>query len=115
MKKKIKWFAIFAAIGTAIGLVIAYLCKDNSEEETFDFDVDDDDLNLDSDLQPVERGYVSLNKGSEEVAPEDIADEETEATAEEAATETVEEAVEEEKVVAEEAPAEEEKEATEEK
>lgn len=99
MKKTIKWFAIFAAIGTAIGLVIAFLCKDNSEEETYDFDLDDDndDLDLDSDLQPVERGYVSLNKTSAEVAPEDIADEEVEATAdakEEVSEEAKEEAVE---------------------
>ena len=31
LKKVIKWFSIFAVIGTAIGLVIAYFCKNNSE------------------------------------------------------------------------------------
>ena len=31
MKKLIKWFGVFAVIGTAIGLVTAYFCKNNSE------------------------------------------------------------------------------------
>ena len=30
LKKVIKWFSIFAVIGTAIGLVIAYFCKNFS-------------------------------------------------------------------------------------
>lgn len=64
MKKTLKWLAALVTIGTIIGIIIAYFCKNNSDDDTFDFDLDDDDFDLDSDLQPVERGYVSLNKPS---------------------------------------------------
>ena len=63
MKKTLKWLAALVAIGTAIGFIIAFFCKKNHEEDSFDFGLDDDDdFDLDSDLQPVDRGYVSLNK-----------------------------------------------------
>lgn len=62
MKKTLKWLAVLVAIGTAIGIIIAFFCKKNHEEDSFDFDLDDDDFDLDSDLQPVDREYVSLNK-----------------------------------------------------
>lgn len=63
MKKTLKWLAALVAIGTAIGFIIAFFCKKNHEEDSFDFDLDDDDdFDLDSDLQPVDREYVSLNK-----------------------------------------------------
>ena len=45
LKKLVKWFSIFAVIGTAIGLAVAY------------------DFDLDADLQPAsDREYVSLKK-----------------------------------------------------
>ena len=31
MKKLVKWFSIFAVIGTAIGLAVAYFCKNSSD------------------------------------------------------------------------------------
>lgn len=63
MKKTLKWLAALVAIGTAIGIIITFFCKKNHEEDSFDFDLDDDDdFDLDSDLQPVDREYVSLNK-----------------------------------------------------
>lgn len=62
MKKTLKRLAVIAAIGTVIGLIIAFLCNRNNDTDSLDFDLDDDDFDLDSDLQPVERGYVSLNK-----------------------------------------------------
>ncbi len=72
MKKLLKWFGIFAVIGTAIGLAIAYFCKNNSDdldENETDF-TEDEDFDLDADLQPAEREYVSLKKDSAE-APKD--------------------------------------------
>lgn len=66
MKKYLKWFISLAAIGSAIGLIIAYFCKgrccsnccDDSQDLT-----EDEDFDLDSDLQPVpDREYVPLNK-----------------------------------------------------
>ena len=69
MKKLIKWFGVFAVIGTAIGLVTAYFCKNNSENadaDDSDF-TEDEDFDLDDDLQPASgREYVSLKKTSEE-------------------------------------------------
>ena len=69
MKKLIKWFGVFAVIGTAIGLVTAYFCKNNSENadaDDSDF-TEDEDCDLDADLQPASgREYVSLKKTSEE-------------------------------------------------
>ena len=72
MKKFLKWFLGLAAVGTAIGLIIAYFCKD-SEEEDFD---------LDNDLKPVsERGYVHLNKAASDTAhTEEEPSQETQAT-----------------------------------
>ena len=72
MKKVIKWFSIFAVIGTAIGLAVAYFCKnssDESEENETDY-TEDEDFDLDADLQPAERGYVSLKKENGEQAGE---------------------------------------------
>lgn len=76
-----KWFGIFAVIGTVIGLAVAYFCKNNSDEldenET-DF-AEDEDFDLDADLQPAEREYVSLKKESEKPSKADEeASEETE-------------------------------------
>ena len=69
MKKLIKWFGVFAVIGTAIGLAVAYFCKNNSENadaDDSDF-TEDEDFDLDADLQPASgREYVSLKKTSEE-------------------------------------------------
>lgn len=69
MKKLIKWFGVFAVIGTAIGLVTAYFCKNNSKNadaDDSDF-TEDEDFDLDADLQPASgREYVSLKKTSEE-------------------------------------------------
>ena len=63
MKKLIKWFGVFAVIGTAIGLVTAYFCKNNSKNA----DADDSDFTEDEDLKPASgREYVSLKKTSEE-------------------------------------------------
>ena len=65
MKKVIKWFSIFAVIGTAIGLVIAYFCKNNSENsgENGSGHTEEEDFDLDADLKPAsEREYVSLSK-----------------------------------------------------
>ena len=65
LKKVIKWFSIFAEIGTAIGLVIAYFCKNNSENsgENGSGHTEEEDFDLDADLKPAsEREYVSLSK-----------------------------------------------------
>lgn len=64
MKKLIKWFSVFAVIGTAVGLVIAYFCKNTSDTESDAEDIfsEDEDFDLDADLQPAGREYVSLNK-----------------------------------------------------
>ncbi len=67
MKKILKWFSIFAVIGTAIGLAAAYFCKNSSgnpDENESDY-TEDEDFDLDADLQPAEREYVSLKKESE--------------------------------------------------
>lgn len=77
MKKLIKWLSIFAVIGTAIGLVVAYFCKSNSEDpqENGSDLTEDEDFDLDADLQPAsEREYVSLKKeepDDTEAAPEE--------------------------------------------
>lgn len=81
MKKTLKWLAAILAVGTTVGVIIAYFCKGTkNEEEDFRFDCDDDEFDLDSDLQPVsERGYVSLKKTAEAEVSE-TEDEETEET-----------------------------------
>lgn len=64
MKKALKWFSIFILIGTAIGLVVAYFCRhksDDMDDNEMDF-MEDEDFDLDADLQPAEREYVSLKK-----------------------------------------------------
>lgn len=82
MKKLIKWFSIFAVIGTAIGLAVAYFCKDNSdspEENESDHTEEEEDFDLDADLKPVsEREYVSLNKESESTKEQADTEEKTE-------------------------------------
>ena len=68
MKKVFKWFSIFAVIGAAIGLVVAYFCRnsaDDAGENETDF-TEDEDFDLDADLQPAEREYVSLSKEDSE-------------------------------------------------
>ena len=69
MKKLIKWFSIFAVIGTAVGLAVAYFFKNDSGIEDNDDEdfTEDEDFDLDADLQPASgREYVSLKKTSEE-------------------------------------------------
>ena len=69
LKKVIKWFSIFAVIGTAIGLAVAYFCKNNSDnpEENGSDHTEEEDFDLDADLQPASgREYVSLKKDSKE-------------------------------------------------
>ena len=69
MKKLVKWFSIFAVMGTAIGLAVAYFCKNRSDslDETDSDFTEDEDFDLDADLQPASgREYVSLKKTSEE-------------------------------------------------
>lgn len=72
MKKLVKWFGIFAVIGTAIGLAAAYFRKNSSDDpgqNGTDF-TEDEDFDLDADLQPAEREYVSLKKDSEKTSGE---------------------------------------------
>lgn len=69
MKKFLKWFISLAAIGSAIGLIIAYFCKgrccDGCCDDSQDF-TEEDDFDLDSDLEPVpDREYVPLNRTSD--------------------------------------------------
>ena len=73
MKKLVKWFGIFAVIGTAIGLAVAYFCKNSSDDpdQTGTDFTEDEDFDLDADLQPAEREYVSLKKESEKTSGED--------------------------------------------
>ena len=70
MKKLIKWFSIFAVIGTAVGLIVAYFCKSSSDERDYEDDeffTEDEDFDLDADLKPAsDRDYVSLNKNGED-------------------------------------------------
>ena len=74
MKKVIKWFSIFAVIGTAIGLAVAYFCKNNSDspEENASDHTEEEDFDLDADLKPAtEREYVSLSKDPENTKEQD--------------------------------------------
>lgn len=69
LKKLVKWFSIFAVIGTAIGLAVAYFCKNSSDipEENDPAETEDDDFDLDADLQPAsDREYVSLKKTNDD-------------------------------------------------
>ena len=68
MKKFLKWFLGITAVCSIIGLLIAYFCRDNENEELDDYDEyeEDEDFDLDNDLKPVEnREYVPLNKSEE--------------------------------------------------
>ena len=67
MKKFFKWFGVFAAIGTAIGIAAAFFLKNSSDSEDVDGSefTEDEDFDLDADLQPAEREYVSLHKSGE--------------------------------------------------
>lgn len=69
MKKLVKWFSIFAVIGTAVGLIVAYFCKsaaDGPDNDAESFP-EDEDFDLDADLKPAsDREYVSLNKNGED-------------------------------------------------
>ena len=71
-----------AAVGGVVAAGALYLTKKNKCEECdcCDEDFEDEDFDLDSDLKPVERGYVSLTPSSdtEEDAVEEAADEKTE-------------------------------------
>ena len=73
IKKLVKWFGIFAVIGTAIGLAVAYFCKNSSDDpdQTGTDFTEDEDFDLDADLQPAEREYVSLKKEPEKTSGED--------------------------------------------
>ena len=85
MKKFLKWFLGITAVCSVIGLLIAYFCKDNENDELDDYDdyEEDDDFDLDNDLKPVEnREYVPLNK-SEEKPEETKESEETDEVHEE--------------------------------
>lgn len=85
MKKVIKWFSIFAVIGTAIGLAVAYFCKNNSDspEENESDHTEEEDFDLDADLQPAsEREYVSLKKDTENIKEQAGTEEKAEETAE---------------------------------
>ena len=80
LKKVIKWFSIFAVIGTAIGLVIAYFCKNNSENngENGSGHTEEEDFDLDADLKPAsEREYVSLSKDPESADKQDASEEDS--------------------------------------
>ncbi len=75
MKKFLKWFLGLAAVGTVLGLIIAYFCKDSETDSDCDCtdDMEDEDFDLDSDLKPVsERGYVHLNKSASKSSAESV-------------------------------------------
>lgn len=77
LKKVIKWFSIFAVIGTAIGLAVAYFCKNNSDspEENASDHTEEEDFDLDADLKPASgREYVSLGKDPESADRQDTAE-----------------------------------------
>ena len=56
-------------------LAVAYFCKNNSDDPDqsgTDF-TEDEDFDLDADLKPAEREYVSLNKDPEKTSETDAA------------------------------------------
>ena len=81
-----------AAVGGAVAAGAIYLTKKNKCEECegCDADFEDDDFDLDSDLKPVERGYVSLTPSAD--AEEEAIEEKVE-EAIDAAEEKVEEVI----------------------
>ena len=72
-----------AAVGGVVAAGALYLTKKNKCEEcdSCDEDFEDEDFDLDSDLKPVERGYVSLTPSSD--AAEEVAEETVEEKTEE--------------------------------
>jgi hypothetical protein len=86
LKKFLKWFISLAAVGTAIGLIIAYFCKGRSDKCSCDDSQDlteDEDFDLDSDLQPVrDREYVPLKKAADSTSEGDAAEASHEAVSE---------------------------------
>ena len=67
MKKLIKWFSIFAVIGAAIGLAIAYFCKDSSDDLSEDREdlTEDEDFDLDADLSQKRDGGKCIRNARE--------------------------------------------------
>lgn len=51
-------------IGTAVGLIVAYFCKSSADDPDNDAESfpEDEDFDLDADLKPTGREYVSLKK-----------------------------------------------------
>ena len=93
MKKFLKWFLGITAACSVVGLLIAYFCRDNENDELDDYDdyEDDEDFDLDNDLKPVEnREYVPLNKTEDSEAK--VETEEAEEVKETAEVEETEEA-----------------------
>lgn len=70
MKKFLKWFIALAAIGSAVGLIIAYFCKGRCSDDCHDNgqDTEEEDFDLDSDLQPADREYVPLHRTADSVS-----------------------------------------------
>lgn len=69
MKKSLKWLGGLALVGTAVGLITAYFCNQKDSDEDWDDELDfaeDEDFDLDNDLKPIDREYVSLNKTASE-------------------------------------------------
>ena len=65
MKKLVKWFSIFAVIGTAIGLAVAYFCKNSSDipADNEPAETEDYDFEREAYRQPAsDREYGSLKK-----------------------------------------------------
>ena len=92
MSKWKKTLLGLAAVGGAVAAGALYFTKKNACKECDECDIEfeDEDFDLDSDLKPVDREYVSLTPASnEEVveeapAEEPVAEEITEEAAEEA-------------------------------
>ncbi|MDL2295337.1 hypothetical protein LJC18_00780 [Lachnospiraceae bacterium OttesenSCG-928-E19] len=63
MKKLSKFLATTAVVGAAIAGIIYFTKKRTTEcaDDIFSDDFEDDDFDLDDDLGPVDREYVSLN------------------------------------------------------
>ena len=75
MKKLVKWFSIFAVIGTAVGLIVAYFCKSASDAPGNDAEnfPEDEDFDLDA----------ASSEDTDEEGSEDTSDDETESADEE--------------------------------
>lgn len=69
MKKVLKCLSIIISIGVVIGLILAFFCKNKEDDDFFESDLEDEDFDLDSDLQAVEREYVPLKKSVPEETP----------------------------------------------